>query len=51
MTEEPLELALKCFDGDYEKAEALLKLLALSSEVRVSMPNLSMVIPEDSSVT
>ena len=47
MTEEPIELALKCFDGDNEKAEALLKLLALSSAEHVAMPNLNMLIPEE----
>ena len=47
MTEEPIELALKCFDGNSEKAEALLKLLALSSVEHVLMPNLNMLIPEE----
>ena len=47
MTEEPIELALKCFDGNIEKAEALLKLLELSSGEHVIMPNLDMIVPEE----
>ena len=47
MDEEVIKLALRCFDGDAEKAEALLKLLGLYSESHVSMPQVFMILPED----
>ena len=45
--EELAELALKCFDGDPEKAVALLKLLKLSLQPECSMPDLEMKLPEE----
>lgn len=41
------ELALKCFDGDPEKATALLKLLVLSLEPECNMPKVEMKLPEE----
>lgn len=41
------ELALKCFDGDHEKAVALLELLKISLQPEISMPDVSMHLPEE----
>lgn len=45
---DPAELALKCFDGDTQKAEALLELLNISMDMPASMPDVKMKLPEDS---
>ena len=41
------ELALKCFDGDPDKAVALLELLKISLQPNCSMPDLEMHVPEE----
>lgn len=41
------ELALKCFDGDPDKALALLELLRMSLEPECSFPNVEMKLPEE----
>lgn len=41
------ELALKCFDGDPEKALALLELLKISIQPEIAMPQLDMTLPEE----
>ena len=41
------ELALKCFDGDQEKALALLELLKISLSPEIEMPNVEMELPEE----
>ena len=40
------ELALRCFDGDPEKAEALLELLHLS-EIPCATADLDMLLPDE----
>ena len=47
MDETIITLALKCFDGDSEKAHALLKLLELSNCPEVTMPRATMILPEE----
>lgn len=47
MEEELSDLALKCFDGDPEKAIALLKLLRLSLQPDCAVPNVEMYLPEE----
>lgn len=47
MEEELAELALKCFDGDPEKAIALLKLLKISLQPECALPDVKMELPED----
>lgn len=41
------ELALKCFDGDPEKAEALLTLLNMSSQPICAFTEMEMTLPEE----
>jgi hypothetical protein len=41
------ELAMKCFDGDPDKAIALLELLKLSLQPECSMPDVKMLLPEE----
>lgn len=41
------ELSLKCFDGDPEKAVALLELLKISLQPECSMPDVVMHLPEE----
>ena len=41
------ELALECFDGDPDKALALLELLKISLQPECSMPDLEMQLPEE----
>jgi hypothetical protein len=41
------ELALKCFDGNPEKALALLELLRISIQPECSMPDVEMQLPEE----
>ena len=41
------ELALKCFDGNHEKAVALLELLKISLEPECKMPDLEMQLEEE----
>ena len=47
MEERIAELALKCFDGDPDKALALLELLKISLQPECSMPNVEMQLPEE----
>lgn len=42
------ELALRCFDGDDEKALALLQLLKISLQLDCDMPKVEMVLTEES---
>ena len=49
MTEDKIaELALKCFDGDHEKAIALLELLKISIEPTCKMPDVEMQLDDPS---
>lgn len=41
------ELALKCFDGDPDKALALLELLKISLQEDCSLPEMDMHLPEE----
>ena len=41
------ELALKCFDGDPEKAVALLELLKISLQSDCDMPEVEISLPEE----
>jgi hypothetical protein len=45
--DEIAELALKCFDGDQEKALALLTLLKISLQNDCDLPDVEMVLPEE----
>lgn len=45
--DEIAELALKCFDGDNEKALALLKLLRITLQGECDMPEVKMVFPKE----
>ena len=48
MEEEKIaELALKCFDGDPDKAVALLELLKVSLQKDSSLPDMDMHLPEE----
>lgn len=47
MEEELSELALRCFDGDPDKAVALLKLLRLSLQPDCVMPEVEMHLPNE----
>ena len=47
MEDKTVELALKCFDGDGEKAEALLTLLNISTQPLCNFPKVEMSLPED----
>ena len=44
---EVIELALKCFDGNHEKALALLTLLKINLQEGCSLPEVEMVLPEE----
>ena len=47
MEEDISELALKCFDGDPEKAIALLQLLKLTIQPECDVPEAEMHLPEE----
>ena len=47
MEERIAELALKCFDGDPDKALALLELLKISLQPEGNFPDVEMKLPEE----